>query len=646
MKKMFFLGALFAAGFAVTSCSDKDEVTADANATANGGDFITVNINLPTDPASTTRAGSPDNADQAALDDGLDVEYAVKNATVIIFDGSENFLEAHDITPNFNGTSTTDDHITSYMSTTNIIQTVSKKVFAGCKLLVILNDHGLIDVTSSNGLKVWNATLGTPAFEDFTGTYSTLQAKLTAATTTGLDASAMVGTIASDGFFMANAPLSDVQGSTTTAPTAAKVQVLVPITATYETAALATAATNPDKVYVERGMAKVTVASGSGTLSNAKKDGTTALEWSTTAWTLDNCNPTSYLIRSTDGFDNFKGLKSSAAGAVYRTIGNTDIKEGSPTFKYRTYFSKGTQYAATTPALNTVSATSSDPTYFGTAFKEAFYTGAANTFALQAPQYCFENTFPVEHQSEDYTTLIQLKTTTVVSGGSAANLYTIGTDKSTVYEESTIKDKFKAAAAAYIETNKSTLVTSGTTIESADFGVTSITRDESTGLVNGVVMTYAASTGDAVLNASAFASGSTLSDAICTAIYAAVNTANGDITQYVGGVSYYHIKIKHFGDNLTPWNSTEYGSNTAPSGNTIATIYPTNAGNRDGDYLGRYGVLRNNWYHLSVNSIRFLGDAVPHTGAWDDTPDDEVDEYIAFKIYVLSWAKRTQSANL
>lgn len=639
MKKLFFLGALFAVGLGFTACSsDKDSVTdANANATANEGEFIAVNINLPVDPASTTRAGSPDNADQAVLDDGVDVEYAVKNATVIIFDGSENFLEAHDITPNFNGSSS-DDHITSYMSTTNIIQTVSKKVFAGCKLLVILNDHGLIDVTTTNGLQVWNATLGTPAFEDFTGTYSTLQAKITAATTAGLDASAMVGTIASDGLFMANAPLSDVQGSTTTAPTAANVQVLVPITATYKTAALATAAVNPDKVYVERGMAKVTVASGSGTLTNAKKDGSTALTWSTTAWTLDNCNSTSYLIRSTDGFDDFKGLKSSASSAVYRTIGNSSISEGTPTYKYRTYFSKGTQYAVASPVLNRITGASD--------FKEAFYTGAANTFALQAPQYCFENTFPVAYQSEDHTTMIQLKTTTVVSGGSAANLYTIGTDKSTVYEEGTIEDKFKAAAAAYIEANKPTLVSSGTTIESADFGVTSITRDETTGLVNGVVMTYVASTGDAVLNGSAFKSGTTLSDVICANIYSAVNAANGNITQYVGGVSYYHIKIKHFGDNLTPWNSTEYGSNTAPSGNTVETIYPDNASNRDGDYLGRYGVLRNNWYHLSVNSIRFLGDAIPHTGAWDDTPDDEVDEYIAFKIYVLSWARRSQSADL
>ena len=84
---------------------------------------------------------------------------------------------------------------------------------------------------------------------------------------------------------------------------------------------------------------------------------------------------------------------------------------------------------------------------------------------------------------------------------------------------------------------------------------------------------------------------------------------------------------------------------TAPSS---TTIYPSNsdADARNGDYLGRYGVLRNNWYDISVNRVRSLGDATPHIGIWPDTPDDELDNYLAFHINVLSWAKRTQAADL
>ena len=98
MKKLFFLGALFAVGLGFTACSSDKDVAENSGQIVNGGDkYIAIGINLPVDPASTTRAGSPDNADQAVLDDGVDVEYAVKNATVIIFDGSNSFSFAKNV---------------------------------------------------------------------------------------------------------------------------------------------------------------------------------------------------------------------------------------------------------------------------------------------------------------------------------------------------------------------------------------------------------------------------------------------------------------------------------------------------------------------------------------------------------------------
>ncbi len=118
-----------------------------------------------------------------------------------------------------------------------------------------------------------------------------------------------------------------------------------------------------------------------------------------------------------------------------------------------------------------------------------------------------------------------------------------------------------------------------------------------------------------------------------------------DITCYKGGMAYYPIRIKHFGDDLTPWNSWEQGNDKPSAGN----IYPDNSA---ANYLGRYGVVRNNWYDLSVASISGIGSAVvpslnpsqnpkPNPG-----PDDELYNYIAVRINVLSWAKRTQSENL
>ena len=100
------------------------------------------------------------------------------------------------------------------------------------------------------------------------------------------------------------------------------------------------------------------------------------------------------------------------------------------------------------------------------------------------------------------------------------------------------------------------------------------------------------------------------------------------ITTYVNGESYYIARIKHFGDDLTPWNAGEdtYGANNEK-------------------YLGRYGVLRNNWYDLTVNSISGPGyPDVPEIKP--NTPDDEDTKYISVSVKILDWAKRSQSVEL
>lgn len=94
--------------------------------------------------------------------------------------------------------------------------------------------------------------------------------------------------------------------------------------------------------------------------------------------------------------------------------------------------------------------------------------------------------------------------------------------------------------------------------------------------------------------------------------------------------------IKHFGDELTPWN---------PSTKTSGISYPTP---NEANWLGRYGVLRNNWYDLDITDVSRLGAATPEEldVKNDPTPDDNLKSYISVKINVLSWAKRTQGAIL
>ena len=112
------------------------------------------------------------------------------------------------------------------------------------------------------------------------------------------------------------------------------------------------------------------------------------------------------------------------------------------------------------------------------------------------------------------------------------------------------------------------------------------------------------------------------------------------VYQYKGGVAYYDIRFKHFGDDYCPC--------TAPAQTTTSTTIAY--GGDAQKYLGRWGMVRNNWYEINVRSIKQLGK--PVIGNLyvenDDTPDDnnEVEKWISFRINILSWAKRVQNEDL
>ena len=99
------------------------------------------------------------------------------------------------------------------------------------------------------------------------------------------------------------------------------------------------------------------------------------------------------------------------------------------------------------------------------------------------------------------------------------------------------------------------------------------------------------------------------------------------INTYLKGVTYYIARVKHFGDALTEWKSGE------------------NYGDNNDKYLGRYGMLRNNWYELKVGSVS--GPGTPEVPTIKPKePDDESYKYISVSVRILSWAKRSQDVNL
>ena len=90
--------------------------------------------------------------------------------------------------------------------------------------------------------------------------------------------------------------------------------------------------------------------------------------------------------------------------------------------------------------------------------------------------------------------------------------------------------------------------------------------------------------------------------------------------------------IRHFDESQTPWNLA--------SGQTES--YPTP--NAEQNWLGRWGVLRNNWYQINVTGVSQIG--YPEVPEVPGSYDDPVESWIAVQINVLSWAVRTQSAEL
>lgn len=115
-------------------------------------------------------------------------------------------------------------------------------------------------------------------------------------------------------------------------------------------------------------------------------------------------------------------------------------------------------------------------------------------------------------------------------------------------------------------------------------------------------------------------------DAQATAILSAFGNS---IRFYNDGVCYYTSLIRHFDDDETPL--------------TDGSVSEESEYDED-KHLGRYGVVRNNWYQLTVRSVSGPGE--PDIPEIPDEPADARESYINCEINILSWAVRGQDVVL
>ena len=572
MKIKHFFGLAVIAAMTASCSSNEDLGTAGPGTGTNeaGVGYATFTINLPS--VSGTRA----DAGGAEMNEGTAEEYAVKSATALIFqkygsdEGSYKFVESV--------TLLTDDWTNDQ---TDGITTTSKKLVAKLTNVDTKNTYAvlvLLNNKTASGVKITLPSVGQ--------SYNEWNNNAQLPTVTDL--------AAENDFYMANAPLK-VDASPTTLVTIDKDNI-------YPTKEKAEAGTSAATVYVERGVAKMSV-----TAPGTKKvtDKATNTETNSTVefskWALDITNKKTYAVHNIDGL-------STDFSAIWTTARFTGTNN-------RVYWGKDPNYDKTVlKDADDANDTERD--------KEFNFIKTTSDINLDFGKstYCLENTFNLDNMYQGQTTrvIFMAKYTPKDDEGNKlaeedGTFYTIG-NMTTILKKADLETAVNKAATSVLPgctVNYTTLETEGShVITLADI------TDGTSGAVLEAEKTYGTKKGAEIVKE----------------INDKLGLKDGrpeemvGINTYLEGVTYYIARVKHFG-SLTPWESGEsYGTDNAT-------------------YLGRYGMLRNNWYELKVGNV--YGPGYPGVPPVDPTlPDDENEKYLSVSVKILSWAKRSDTVDL
>ena len=579
MKIKHLFGLAVIAAMTASCSSNEDLGTAGPGTGTNetGVGYATFTINLPS--VSGTRAA---DAGGAEMDEGTAKEYAVKSATALIFqkygsdEGSCKFVESVDLPTA--AADWTDD-------TTGGITTTSKKLVAKLTNVDTKNQYYVLVLLNNNkktgGVKVALPTVGQ--------SYNEWNSKILIPSVDDL--------AADNDFYMANAPLKGT-ASPTTLVTINKENI-------YSSKEKAEAGTSAATVYVERGVAKMSVNDPkTKTVIDKATNTSTQSTVEFNNWALDITNKKTYAVHNIDGLST----DFPAIWTTPRFIGTNS----------RVYWGKDPNYNLDN--LNTADDVNDKKR------KEEFNFIDATSkidkdFGETNPVYCLENSFNLANMYQGQTTRVIFKATYTPKDDAGNPL----ADKDgTFYTIGNMTTILKAAALETAVNTAATSVLPGCTVDYTNLKqegshvITLTDIKDSTGKTLVAGTGYNGKTGTQIVKE--------INDKLGLIDGAGHAEAMVGINTYLRGVTYYIARVKHFG-SLTPWNSGEsYGTD-------------------NGKYLGRYGMLRNNWYDLTVGNV--YGPGYPGVPPVDPTqPDDENEKYLSVSVKILSWAKRSDTVDL
>lgn len=643
MGNLKYFSLLMAAGM-FAACSDNLE-----NA-GNGGEntpsategFVRVSINTPTTNGNISRAnddqdvsGGPD----IEFNDGIANEYKIDNGVIVFFktssakdksdpDANATFVSAYQLT-GLTSQQDPSEQVTSKVVTVSEAPMVDTSKDEALYALVILNTPSTVVVdANTHGLTLGGTALTaeTSKLEAFTAAFEDQKI------------SDYIGEL-KDKFTMCNAPLSTAPGAETMTSAAAKTLVPVTVYKTKNEAESKDAA----RIYVERVAAKVTLKGF--TYSKTTDSGTQQVTETYTmdvkndagvftgdvvlldGWTLNVTNKSTKLVRDVSGYNANTGGWLAAAtppatNKIARFAGVEVIPvdyNDTPTNYFRIYWAEDGNYT---------SDKTSDADFL------TYYTGDNGNITPSEPSwnpdtsdnnsesnkdyalYCFENTMNYDQQHKDRTTGVLLKTTYKTKFGTQT--------------EATAQDFFICGASPVkypVKNNIPDVGGNGNVVEDI---ITHVITEANKVLAAGsqIGENHLAVNVDA--SAGIYDTKDELKklftlDSETEDKWNAIWNQIGTVRYYKEAISYYYATlIRHFYDDETPWSDGEsYGI----------------------QHLGRYGVVRNNWYEIEVSSISGPGEpgiVKPEPG----DPDDKTEGYIRAEINVLSWAKRSQGVDL
>lgn len=584
---------MLAATLVMAACSDSlDESENTGQGPLTGEGYVKVAINMPS--TSGTRAFNETND----LQDGDPSEYTVKNGIIAFFEGGKNevegnakFVKAYDLGTPSNNLVGNNNQISNkpYSSQTlnaPVLSNDNNQMYA----LVILNNgknNSLASVdnegkrlTLKNGDAPIILESGTSAFKDLDGAKWALNS----------------GDVTSDenGFLMLNAPLyysntQDVGDSNN-----GKTQTLVPVTVYSDKTE---AERNPVDIYVERIVAKVDVSIssltdiGTGTDKKGLAVSNNSVYSGDEVVFVDNsagAEPLGWVLNVTN--KNTKPLRNVSKitdwlGYTVLTgrdfIGTTSVEDN---WK-RIYWAIDNNYDGTSTDFNIYRSEGSNLPADGD--WENYSTGT-DASATIYPQYCLENTAPATDLKENNTTCVLIKAIYLVDGIDAEDksFFMIGDNAVTLS---------KADFLSKIKTDLGITDGDGITLD--------INSTAAGGYYEGV---------DKLKNLITGFNDDTYNEAL----------NNLDEIRYYkdGGCYYYSVPIQHF-------------DIPQPEGSKVS----------DANFLGGYGVVRNNWYQIQIKSVSGPGEPGVDPG---EDPIVKDEGYIKCTINVLSWAKRSQGVEL